>query len=51
MKRRTKKMAQILKVRKKILKAARSKSGVIYVQNKDLQKYIGKEVVIRVAIE
>jgi hypothetical protein len=38
-------------VKKKVRKPSRNKSGVVVVQNKELLKYVGKEVVIRIAIE
>jgi len=41
-------MAQILKLKKKVRKATRSKSGVMLIQNVDLLKYVGKEVVVRI---
>jgi hypothetical protein len=44
-------MVQILKVKKKIRKSTRSKSGVVTVQNKELAKYAGKEVIIRIATD
>lgn len=42
-------MAQILKVKMKVGKKKGSKSGLIRIQNIELSKYIGKEVVIRIA--
>ena len=44
-------MVQILKVKKKIRKAIRSKSGVIVIQAKELYKVVGKEVVIRITTD
>jgi hypothetical protein len=43
-------MAQILKVRKKVRKTSRG-ACIITIQDKELKKYEGKEVVVRVAVE
>ena len=43
-------MGQILKLTKRVMKVIGSKSGRVVVQSMELKKYIGKEVVIRIAI-
>ena len=42
-------MGQILKLKKKVRKSARSKSGRITLESIELKKLIGKEVIITVS--